>query len=127
MLFVHEHATLEEASDHLLTYALEPEHWVASESPLMRAIRPAHHSGAYHARVGKLRIFASLSVRSNLDVVLRVAFRAPGLTPARAADHLEAFLRPRLPLLPNTEWQVLVDGRYWIHFERAYQTQKLMA
>jgi hypothetical protein len=56
-----------------------------------------------------------------------VAFRAPGLTPARAADHLERFLRERIPLQPNTEWLVEVDGRYWIHFERSYVTQKLQA
>jgi hypothetical protein len=127
MLLVHEHATLEEASTHLLEYVLSPEHWLPSEAAASLALRPAYQPAEYHARVGKLRICACLNVRSNLDVVLHVAFRAPGLTPARAADHLETFLQERLPLQPNTEWQVEVDGRYWIHFQRAYQNQKLVA
>jgi hypothetical protein len=127
MLLVHEHSTMEDASVHLLRYALDPDHWLPSEAATVLALRPAYHPADYHARVGKLRICACVNVRSNLDVVLHVAFRAPGLTPARAADHLEAFLGKRLPLLPNTEWQVEVDGRYWIHFQRTYLAQKLVA
>jgi len=38
----------------------------------------------------------------------------------RAADHLEAFLGSRLPLVPNSEWQVAIDGRRWVHFIRRY-------
>jgi len=58
---------------------------------------------------------------------LRVAFRAPGLTPVKAADHLEAFLRKRLPLTPNSEWQVEVDERRWIHFVRRFAGTRLQA
>lgn len=119
MLQVHEHATVEDASAQLLPYALEPQHWLP--------LGGWSDAREYHARVGKLRICAWIRVKPNLDVVLHVAFRAPGLTPSRAADHLAAFLRERLPLQPNTEWQVNVDGRHWIHFQRAYVSQKLNA
>ena len=120
MLLLDEHATLEEASLILLPHALDPTHWLSSEGGRTRAF-------PYQARVGKLRICASINVRPNLDVILHVAFRAPGLTPTRAVDHLEVFLGARLPLVPNTEWEVEIDGRQWIHFQRAYQTQKLIA
>jgi hypothetical protein len=56
-----------------------------------------------------------------------VAFRGPGLTPVKAADQLEAFLKTRLPLTPNTEWQVEVDERRWIHFVRRYASPRLNA
>jgi hypothetical protein len=81
----------------------------------------------YQRRVGPLRICASVDVTSGLEVHLRVAFRAPGLTPIKAADHLEAFLKQRLPLTPNTEWQVEVDERRWIHFVRRYAAAHLLA
>ena len=127
MLLLHEHATVEDASLILLPHALDPAHWLASEGARALAPRAAYHSADYQARVGMLRICASVNVRPTLDVVLHIAFRAPGLTPTRAVDHLEVFLGTRLPLLPNTEWQVEVDGRQWIHFQRAYLTQKLIA
>jgi hypothetical protein len=77
--------------------------------------------------VGPLRIYAVVEVAPSLDVSLRVAFRAPGLSPVKAADHLEAFLAQRLPLTPNTEWQVEVDERRWIHFVRRYAAARLQA
>ena len=48
-------------------------------------------------------------------------------TPVKAADHLEAFLKQRLPLTPNSEWQVEVDERRWIHFVRRYAAPRLQA
>jgi thymidylate synthase ThyX len=45
----------------------------------------------------------------------------------KAAEHLEQFLRARLPLLPNTEWQVQIDERKWIHFIRRWCADSLAA
>ena len=125
MMLVHEHATLEEASSRLLLYVLEARHWRAAHGrdSVLPALQPPEH----HARVGKLRICACVTVERDLLVHLHVAFRAPGLTPARAADHLESFLKDRMPLQPNTEWTVEVDGRHWIRFERVYVRQRLVA
>lgn len=126
MLSIHESASLEEASSELLDTALAPEHWrerAASEGDGDGAGRPDDRGlddPRYQRRVGALRVCAALEVGEDLGVTLRVSFRAPGLTPTRAAEHLEAFLGPRLPLLPNTEWQVEVDERRWIHFSRRY-------
>jgi hypothetical protein len=127
MLSIHEHATLEDASNELLDFILEPSNWVAT--------LPAHQAPTlvqgqdvqYQRRVGPLRIFAAVEVTPSLEAFLRVAFRAPGLTPVKAADHLEAFLKQRLPLTPNTEWQVEVDERRWIHFVRRYSASRLQA
>ena len=122
MLSIHESASLEEASSELLDTALAPEHW--RERAAGEAGEGADDRGLddprYQRRVGALRVCAALEVGEDLGVTLRVSFRAPGLTPTRAAEHLEAFLGPRLPLLPNTEWQVEVDERRWIHFTRRY-------
>jgi hypothetical protein len=127
MLSIHEHATLEDASHELLDFILEPSNWVAT---LPADQTPASGPGLdekHQRRVGSLRIFAAVEVAPSLDAFLRVAFRAPGLTPVKAADHLEAFLKPRLPLTPNTEWQVEVDERRWIHFVRRYSAPRLQA
>lgn len=120
MLSIHEHATLEEASAELLEFALAPENW-AMALPVTQV--PASGPGEdvrNQRRVGPLRIYAVVEAASSHDVFLRVAFRAPGLTPVKAADHLESFLKQRLPLTPNSEWQVEVDERRWIHFVRRY-------
>jgi hypothetical protein len=126
MLSIHEHATLEEASVELLDFALEPSNWMpvlapdATPTTVPQDVR-------YQRRVGPLRIYATLEVTPSLDVFLRIAFRAPGLSPVKAADHLEAFLKPRMPLTPNTEWQVEVDERRWIHFVRRFSGPRLQA
>ena len=120
MLSIHEHATLEEASAELLQFALAPDNW-AMALPVTQV--PASAQGedvSNQRRVGALRIYAVVEVNASNDVFLRVAFRAPGLTPVKAADHLESFLKQRLPLTPNSEWQVEVDERRWIHFVRRY-------
>ncbi len=127
MLAIHENETLEEASTELLHHILEPRNWVPLEALEEDPSARPGQNPAYQRRVGNLRICASVDITSKLDVYLRVAFRAPGLTPAKAADHLELFLKPRLPLVPNTEWQVEVDARQWIHFIRKYAGDTLKA
>ena len=127
MLSIHEHATMEEASSELLEFVLQPSNWMTA-LPAHQA--PSSMPGAdmqHQRRVGSLRIFAAIEVEASLEVSLRVAFRAPGLTPVKAADHLEAFLKQRLPLTPNSEWRVEVDDRRWIHFVRRYASPRLNA
>ena len=127
MLSVHQHPTLEDASRELLRFILTPANWVSlarlREEP--RA-RPGQNAD-YQRQVGKLRICASVDITASLDVFLRIAFQGPGLTPLRAADLLERFLRGRLSLTPNSEWRVEVDERRWIHFIRRYASQALVA
>jgi hypothetical protein len=127
MLAIGQHHTVEEASDDLLDFILEPRNWVAlerlQEEPEARPGQNPH----YQRRVGLLRICASVDVTPALEVFLRVAFRAPGLTPMRASDHLEAFLRKRVPFTANSEWQVEIDGRQWIHFFRRWTGTNLVA
>ena len=126
MLSINEHATLEDASTELLEFALEPSNWLTLQ-PAEQAATPVPQDVRYQRRVGSLRIYTVLEVAPSLEVFLRVAFRAPGLTPVKAADHLEAFLKQRLPLTPNSEWQVEVDERRWIHFSRRYAAPHLKA
>ncbi|WP_375771077.1 hypothetical protein NR798_09305 [Archangium gephyra] len=126
MLSIHEHATLEDASTELLEFALEPSNWMTLPAA-EQAATPVPQDVRYQRRVGSLRVYTVLEVAPTLEVFLRVAFRAPGLTPVKAADHLEAFLKQRLPLTPNTEWQVEVDERRWIHFVRRYAAPRLQA
>lgn len=127
MLAIHENETVEEASSDLLDFILGPTNWLSVEKQAEDpAVRPAQNA-LYQRRVGPLRICACIEVSASLEVFLRIAFRAPGLTPVKAADHLEAFLRTRLPLTPNSEWQVEVDERRWIHFVRRYAGARLQA
>jgi hypothetical protein len=125
MLSIQEHATLDEASSDLLDFILKPFNWlsVAQTDPVAW---PGQNT-VYQRRVGSLRLCASVDVGATLDVYLHVAFRAPGLTPVKAADHLECFLKQRMPLTPNSEWQVEVDERRWIHFSRRYAAPHLKA
>lgn len=125
MLAIHEHRTLEEASRELLDFALMPTNWVFPTKDL-RAPRPVDRA-EHQRRIGNLQVCVSIDVRPSLEVVLRVGFRGAGLTPLRAADHLEEFLRSRMPLAPNSEWMVEVDRSRWIHFCRPYTAQLLRA
>jgi hypothetical protein len=127
MLSIHEHATLEEASEELLEFALAPSNWMSAPPADQAPSSVPGDDVQYQRRVGSLRIYAVVEVAGSLDVFLRVAFRAPGLTPVKAADHLESFLKQRLPLTPNSEWQVEVDERRWIHFVRRYSAPRLQA
>jgi hypothetical protein len=125
MLQVSRSTTTEEAGRDLLGFILDPMHWVVLDR---LAQEPTERPGAnanYQRQVGTLSICASVDVTSQLGVFLRIAFRAHKLTPTKAAEHLEAFLRARMPLLPNTEWQVQVDGRRWIHFIRKWTADGL--
>lgn len=125
MLQIHEHATLEEASSELLEFILEPENWVPLAELKRDPSRRPGQNPAYQRQVGTLRICASVDVTADLGVFLRVAFRQPNLTPTKAADYLSAFLGDKIPLLPNSEWQVQVDAKNWIHFIRRYTGEHL--
>ena len=119
MLSIHESKTLDEAGQDLLGFILEASHWIALERlGSAGEVRPPGQNADYQRQVGKLSICASVDVTRELGVFLRIAFRAPGLTPTKAADHLEEFLKSTLPLRPNTEWQVQVDSKRWVHFIR---------
>ncbi len=120
MLSIHQHATLQDASSELLSFILDPVNWVASGTVESESRSGPGQNAAYQRQVGKLRICAAVEVTPSLDVFIRIGFSAPGLTPMIAADHLETFLGNRLPLVPNSEWQVAVDGRRWVHFIRRY-------
>ena len=127
MLSIHELATVEEASKELFPFIAHPRNWVPLEAlGTQPGARPGENA-AYQRRVGPLRICASVDVAPSLAVFLRIAFRAPGLTPMKAADHLETFLRAYLPLVPQTEWHVQIDERRWIHFIRRYIGDPLKA
>jgi hypothetical protein len=120
MLSIHQHATVQDASSELFDFILDPMNWVALEAVRQEPSSGPGHNAAYQRQVDKLRICAAVEVTPSLDVFLRIGFSAPGLTPMTAADHLEAFLADRMPLVPNSEWQVAVDGRRWVHFIRRY-------
>lgn len=123
MLSIPEYATLEEASQSLLPFALQPENWIG----VGPEVQGTHENPAYHRRVGNLRVSATVDVLPSLDVKLRVAFRGANLSPLKAADLLETFLKGRLPMTPNTEWEVEIDSRRWIHFSRRYTGPELQA
>lgn len=123
MLSIPEYETLEEASQSLLTFALQPENWIGAAAE----VTGTHENPAYHRRVGKLRVSATVDVLPTMDTRLRVAFRGADLSPLKAADFLETFLRGRLPMTPNTEWEVEIDARKWIHFSRRYTGPELRA
>jgi hypothetical protein len=127
MLSVLEHSTLEEASHELLAFILEPSNWMAALPRNGDLASAPGQEMEHQRRVGTLRIYAAVEVEPSLEVFLRVAFRGPGLTPVKAADHLETFLQHHIPLTPNSEWQVEVDERRWIHFVRRYSAPRLMA
>lgn len=127
MLSIHENRTLAEASSDLLGFILNPSNWVVLEELRQHPNQRPGENADYQRRVGALRICASVDVTPELDVFLRIAFRGPGLTPTRAADHLAAFLGERIPLTPNSEWQVQVDERGWVHFIRRYVPSTLKA
>jgi hypothetical protein len=116
---VHSSATLQEASGTLLEFALDPRNWLASGH---RRISPA-----YLRVVGRLEICASVDVTQELRTYFRVSFRAPGLSPMKAADLLEEFVKGRFTFAPNTEWEVEIDARRWIHFARRYTGNTLTA
>ena len=123
MLFrssIHEHPTLQDASSELLAFALDPANWIVLGATSRPESPAPGEDAAYQRQVGKLRICAAVEVTASREAFLRIGFSAPGLTPLVAADHLAVFLAERLPLVPNSEWQVAVDGRRWVYFIRRY-------
>lgn len=127
MLSIRENATLQDARDDLLDFILAPTNWVGLGELAEGAAACPGQNPAYQRSVAGLSICASVDVTPALGVFLRIAFRAKSLSPLKAAEHLEGFLGPRLPLLPNTEWQVEVDPQRWIHFIRRYAGEPLEA
>lgn len=111
-------ASVEEAGGELLEFALSPENW---------SVGDASSRAEYQRRVGSLRIYATVELNDELEAVLRIGFSAPGLSPTKAADHLEEFVKTRLPFTPNSEWAVEVDEKKWIHFSRKYSAEPLVA
>lgn len=97
-----------------MRYIRVPENWVNQTDAESKS------NPAYHRSVGSLKLWAAVDVSDALAVRLRVSFRGPGLTPMEAVQHLETFLKGRMAMLPNAEWQVEIDGRRWIHFSRRY-------
>lgn len=127
MLSINESSTLEEAGADLLAFVLKPENWVALSELKGTPDRRPGQNPDYQRQVGGLRICASVDVAPTLQAFIRIGFRAPGLTPQKAADHLHAFVSRRMPLQPNTEWQVMVDERNWVHFMRRWAADALTA
>lgn len=118
MLSNAEHVSLEDAGGDLLQFALSPENWTA---------RDVRTHAEFQRKVGSLRVYAQIEVNEELDAVLRIGFYGPNLSPTKAADHLEEFVKGRMPFTPNSEWQVEIDDRKWIHFCRRYTGPSLSA
>jgi hypothetical protein len=127
MLAINESSTLEDAGADLLGFILRPENWVVLSELKATPWRRPGQNPDYQRQVGTLHVCASVDVAPSLQAFLRIAFKAPGLTPQRASDHLHAFVSRRLPLTPNTEWQVMVDERNWVHFIRRWTQDALSA
>jgi len=119
MLATTETSHLEDAGRQMLPFILEGANWVQDTQ--------RREAGCYLQKVGSVSVSASIDVTPLLEVYLRVAFRAPGLTPMQAVDFLEAFLKSHLPLLPQTQWLVEIDGKEWIHFTRRWVEKPLQA
>ncbi len=116
---IQQQATLEDAGGTLLTFALDPHNWVS---------RGGHRALPAHLRVvNGVQICAAVDVNAALDSFVRVSFRAADLSPMRAADLLELFVKNHFPFTPNCEWEVEIDGRRWIHFSRRYTSRGLHA
>lgn len=118
MLSNAEHVSLEEAGSDLLAFALAPQNWT---------VKDVRADALFQRRVGSVRIYAQIEIAEDLETVLRIGFFAPNLSPNKAADHLEAFVKGRMPFMPNSEWAVEIDDRRWIHFCRTYTAASLTA
>ena len=115
-----QHSTsLQDARGELLEFALNPENWVT----FGRLASPP----SYQRQVGNVVVRVAVNVTPTLDTWLCVSFRGPELSPMLAADHLETLCSGRFTFTPNTEWQVEIDTRKWIHFSRKYTGPNLGA
>ena len=109
---VAEEAGFEEAGHVLLGFALDPVNWRTNGD---------HRVHSQHLKVvNGVQICVAVDVVDGLETWLRISFRGADLSPMHAADLLEALVSTRLPFTPNTEWQVEIDRRRWIHFSRRY-------
>ena len=116
---IREAASLEEAGGALLEFALNPTNWVS---------RGGHRAlPAYLRVVNGVQICAAVDVSASLETYVRVSFRGTDLSPMKAADLLEEFVKDHFPFTANSEWEVEIDGRRWIHFSRRYTTRALHA
>lgn len=111
--------SLEQEGSTLLSFALNPQNWVS---------RGQHRALPAHLRVvNGVQICAAVDVTADLESFLRVSFRGSDLSPMKAADLLEVFVKDHFPFTANTEWEVEIDGRRWIHFSRRYTSHCLQA
>jgi hypothetical protein len=116
---IREEASLEAAGGTLLEFALHPRNWVS---------RGAHRALPAHLRVvNGVQICAAVDVSASLETYVRVSFRGADLSPMKAADLLEALVKDHFPFTANSEWEVEIDGRRWIHFSRRYTHRALHA
>jgi hypothetical protein len=116
---IREVASFEEAGGTLLEFALNPTNWVS---------RGGHRAlPAYLRVVNGVQICAAVDVNASLETWVRVSFRGTDLSPMKAADLLEQFVKDHFPFTANSEWEVEIDGRRWIHFSRRYTTRALHA
>lgn len=109
----------EEAGDLLLQFAVQPENWVTPGG--------ARASASHLKVVDGVQVSAAVELTQELEVYLRVSFRGADLSPMKASELLESVVGRRMPFKPNTEWQVQIDGRRWIHFSRRYAANALFA
>ncbi len=101
----------------MLSFALDPRNWVS---------RGAHRALPAHLRVvNGVQICAAVDVNAALVGFVRVSFRGNELSPLKAADLLELFVKDHFPFTANSEWGVEIDGRRWIHFSRRYTCRGL--
>src|SRR4029077_14461834 len=99
--------SLEEAGGTLLTFALDSHNWVS---------RGGHRAlPAYLRVVNGVQICAAVDISAALETFVRVSFRGSDLSPMKAADLLEELVKGHFPFTANSEWEVEIDGRRWIH------------
>lgn len=116
---IREEGSLEEAGSTLLKFALNPTNWVS---------RGGHRAlPAYLRVVNGVQICAAIDISGSLETFVRVSFRGTDLSPMKASDLLEAFVKDHFPFTANSEWEVEIDGRRWIHFSRRYTAGALHA
>ena len=91
---IREEASLEAAGGTLLEFALNPTNWVS---------RGGHRAlPAYLRVVNGVQICAAVDVSSSLETWVRVSFRGKDLSPMKAADLLEAFVKDHFPFTTNS-------------------------
>lgn len=111
--------TLLRSATSLLEYALDPVHWLPAGT---------RRASSAHLRViGSMQVCATVDVTPTLETMLRISFRGPDVSPLTAIDLLEELVKGKFTFAPNTEWEVMIDARKWIHFSRRYTRLVLRA